>query len=138
MKQLSDRVFVGPQIQVSDIAALVAQGIKTVINNRPDGEMPHQPTGADIKQAAEEAGLTYVELPMAGGVSPDLVAQSMVAYSEAQGPVFAYCASGTRSSVLWCFAHVKEMGVDAVLECAAEAGYNLPQLRAPLSQFAES
>jgi len=53
-------------------------------------------------------------------------------------PIFAYCASGTRSTVLWCFAHVQSLGVDGVLDGAAKAGYDLGHIKSSLTQFLES
>ncbi|MFN3287693.1 MAG: beta-lactamase hydrolase domain-containing protein, partial [Sphingomonadaceae bacterium] len=35
-----------PQISPADVAALAAQGVRMVINNRPDGESPGQPAAA--------------------------------------------------------------------------------------------
>ncbi len=35
---VTDQFFVSPQITADDIADAAAQGIRSVINNRPDGE----------------------------------------------------------------------------------------------------
>ncbi|EEK09667.1 hypothetical protein STRSA0001_1019 [Streptococcus salivarius SK126] len=34
---------------------MAAQGFKTIINNRPDGEAPDQPTSAEIEAAAKRS-----------------------------------------------------------------------------------
>lgn len=135
MKRLTDDVYVSGQIQVADLDGIAAAGIKTVINNRPDGEMMGQPLGADIEKAATALGLNYISLPMAGGISQDLIKGSIEAYGSEGLPVLAYCASGTRSTALWCFAHVNSLGVDGVLNVAADAGYALDQLRTPLENM---
>jgi len=82
--------------------------------------------------------LDYVFLPMAGGLSPDLIEATVQAYQNLPRPIFAYCASGTRSTALWCFAHVEALGVDGVLDAAANAGYNLNQIKSGLIQYLES
>jgi len=136
MKRLTGNVFVSGQIQITDLEIIAAQGIKTVINNRPDGEMMGQPLGVDLENAARALGLNYVSLPMAGGVSHDLVEGAIEAYSKGETPILAFCGSGTRSTALWCFANVQTLGVDGVLKVAADAGYQLEQLRVPLGTLA--
>ena len=68
----------------------------------------------------------------------DIIEQSVQAYNNLPRPIFAFCASGTRSTVLWCFAHVEALGVDGVLDAASNAGYNLSQIRGGLTQYLES
>ena len=72
---------------------------------------------------------------MQGGISPDLIEESMQAYAHSPAPIVAFCGSGTRSAALWCFANVKERGVDGVLAAVSAQGYNLEQLRGPLGQL---
>ena len=57
-QQLDEKTLVSPQIRPEDIPALRELGVHTIINNRPDGEEPNQPLGADIERAAHEAGMT--------------------------------------------------------------------------------
>jgi uncharacterized protein (TIGR01244 family) len=47
----------------------------------------------------------------------------------AQGPVLAYCASGTRCSVLWSLVKAGSMPTDEILQATAKAGYDLSGLR---------
>ena len=75
---------------------------------------------------------------MAGGLTPDLIETTLKSYETLPRPIYTFCASGTRSTALWCFAHVQALGVDGVLDAAAEAGYSLGQLRSGLVQFLES
>ena len=63
LKRINDRVSVSPQIVPEDVAAIKAAGFVTIVNNRPDGEAPDQPSGAEIEAAAREAGLAYVPIP---------------------------------------------------------------------------
>ena len=39
-RQVAKDFYVAPQLQAEDFAAARATGIRTVINNRPDGEAP--------------------------------------------------------------------------------------------------
>ena len=136
MKELPGDVFVVGQLLEAQIQALSDQGVMSFINNRPDMEVPIQPRTEDLEQAAQSAGVDYFHIPMAGGLTPGLIEASVTAYRDAPRPIVAFCASGTRSTALWAFAHVKQMGVEAVMDAIAEAGYNLEQIRGPLTQYA--
>ncbi len=138
MRALSEDVFVAGQIGPDQIALLKEQGIATIINNRPDFEAPSQPKSDELKSQIEAAGLNYAFLPMAGGLSSELIEQSVSAFKSLPRPILAFCASGTRSTALWGFAHVKELGVEGVMNAMQAAGYNLEQIRGPLQQYLES
>lgn len=137
MKELPGDVFVTGQLLAAQMQALSEQGVMSFINNRPDMEGPLQPTSEDLEQAALAAGIDYFHIPMAGGLTPGLIEASVNAYENAPRPIVAFCASGMRSAALWAFAHVGKMGVDDVMRAISSAGYNLEQIRGPLTQYAE-
>lgn len=132
-KNLDESILVSGQIAPEDIAQAAAQGVTLIVNNRPDGEEPGQPAGAQIAAAAEAAGIAYRHIPVAGGLSPDQVAAMGEALAETDGKVLAFCRSGTRSTYLWALARASE-GADGaeIIERAAAAGYDLSPLRAYL------
>ena len=43
-RTIDETLLVTGQISPDDIATAAAQGVRTIINNRPDGEQPGQPT----------------------------------------------------------------------------------------------
>jgi uncharacterized protein (TIGR01244 family) len=134
IRQLNDRVAVAPQITPADLPAIAAAGYVAIVNNRPDGEEAGQPGGAEIRAAAEAAGLTYVEVPVtqAGFSHPQIDAMT-AALTGADGPVLAYCRSGTRSCNLWALAAARGGRDPAVLVAQAEnAGYDLRGIRPTL------
>ena len=135
MKELPGDVFVVGQILPEQLRALAEQGVMSFINNRPDMEAPLQPLSEDMEKLAHDLGVDYHHIPMAGGLSEGLIAASRTAFANMPRPIVAFCASGTRSSALWCFAHVDSLGVDGVLEAVSNAGYKLEQLRGPLTDF---
>ena len=131
---LADNIDVAPQISLDQVAAAKAQGVTMIINNRPDGEDPSAPQGADIAAAAEAAGLDYVAIPIThAGFSAPQVDAMVAALSKAEasgGKVLAYCRSGTRSTLLWSLAKAKQGGNPAELsKLAANAGYDLTPIR---------
>ncbi len=130
-KRLTAMLSVAGQIELADLAALVAQGFRSVINNRPDGEAPEQPASAVLATAAQRAGLHYRHIPV---VSGQLQSAQVQAFAEAlaalPGPVLAFCRSGTRSATLWALQ--SDAGAPAILQAALAAGYDLSALRPQL------
>ncbi|HET9428176.1 MAG TPA: TIGR01244 family sulfur transferase [Allosphingosinicella sp.] len=99
---LSPSFAVSPQIRPADIGRLVEAGFKGIINNRPDGEAPEQPTSDEIEAEARRHGLFYRYIPVVPGQGIDAEARALAAtLREADGPVLAFCRTGNRSSSLW-------------------------------------
>ena len=134
IRPLNDSIAVAPQIALDDIAAIKAAGYVAILNNRPDGEEPGQPDGDTIRTAAEAAGLGYSAIPVthAGFSHPQLDAMA-AALVAADGPVLAYCRSGTRSCNLWALAAAKAgRDPDLLVAQAQAAGYDLSGIRPTL------
>ena len=136
MKELPGDVFVTGQLLAAQMQALSEQGVMGFINNRPNMEAPIQPTSEELEQSAQTLGVDYFHIPMAGGLTPGIIEASVTAYKNTPRPIVAFCASGMRSAVLWGFAHVQEIGVENVMDALSAAGFNLEQVRAPLTQYA--
>lgn len=101
-RQLTENVLVSPQLVLEDIAAAAALGVGLIVNNRPDGEEPSAPQGDEIAEAAAAAGMNYVAIPIGhAGFSEPQVNAMIDALEQAEGPILAYCRSGTRSTLLW-------------------------------------
>lgn len=134
--RITDSVSVAQQIAPADVALAAAQGFRTIVNNRPDGESQDQPAGAEIEAACDAAGLDYVAIPIDHtGFNLDQVAAMTAALAD--GPVLAFCRSGTRSCNLWALAAASQ-GADpaAIIAAAAEGGYNVAGLMPMLKQLA--
>jgi uncharacterized protein (TIGR01244 family) len=137
MRQITATYFVSPQIEVDDLPTIAAAGIKTVICNRPDEEVPPSHQAAALKAAVEAAGLKFVLMPVTHTtMTSDLVAAQHAAIADNEGPVLAYCASGTRSSIVWALGAVGEMSVDDILAATQAAGYDLGGMRPTLEAMA--
>jgi sulfide:quinone oxidoreductase len=130
-KRLDDSLAVDGQITVADVAALAAQGYRSIVCNRPDAEGPGQTPYADIAQAARAAGLQARHIPIVSGTLPaTAIAQFADALETLPKPVFAYCRSGTRSTYLWAGAQLN-MGNRAthdIINSAASVGYDVSPL----------
>ena len=125
-RRVTDVYSVAPQVSPDAMAEAAAQGFVLVINNRPDGETPGQPTSAEMEAAAKAAGLAYLYNPVSGGPNPDNVRRQSDAVAAAGGPVLAFCRSGTRSIVTWSIGQA-QAGADRaeLVRLGADAGYDL-------------
>jgi uncharacterized protein (TIGR01244 family) len=129
MRRLDETAFVfDRQLTAADLEEARDRGIRLIVNNRPDGEEPGQPSSAEIEAAARAAGLDYRHIPIAGGFPPERV--EAMAEALAQGPVLAFCRSGTRSTFLWALARASR-GAPAgeSIAAASAAGYDLGPIR---------
>lgn len=130
-RKIDDSISVAPQITPAQVAEAAKLGFTLVINNRPDGEEPGQPSAAEIEAAAKAAGLGYVAIPITHqGFSEAQVAAMGEALASASGPVLAFCRSGTRSTLVWALAQGRA-GIDyaTLAGKAAGAGYDLGPIR---------
>lgn len=130
-RQLTPSLFASPQITLADVTEAAAQGVKLIVNNRPEDESDDQTPGAEIEAAARAAGIEYVAIPVThSGFSENQVKAMAQALAAAKGPVLAYCRSGTRSTLLWALAEASVGGdPDALANMAAKAGYDLAPVR---------
>lgn len=137
-RRLNENVMVSPQLALEDVAAAAAQGVAMIVNNRPDGEDPDAPQGDEIAAAVAAAGLNYVAIPIGhSGFSEPQVDAMIAALEQAEGPILAYCRSGTRSTLLWALAAAKQ-GVepDTIARTAAQAGYDVSPIRPMIDMLA--
>ncbi|MFS2108257.1 TIGR01244 family sulfur transferase [Sphingomonas sp. Sphisp140] len=137
LRRVDDSISVAPQIAAEDMSFLAEQGFSFVINNRPDKEEAGQPEGEAIRAAAEAAGLGYAAIPVThAGFSSAQVEAMAAALAEANGPVLAYCRSGTRSCNLWALAEASRGSDPAEITAkAAQAGYDISGIRPLLDQL---
>jgi uncharacterized protein (TIGR01244 family) len=116
----------------ADIDALAQAGVRTIINNRPDGEDPGQLSAAEAKRLAEAHGIAYHHIPItAATLTRADVDAFAAALRDAAAPVVAHCRSGTRSTLLWALTRMRE-GADplALIAEAARHGVDIAGLPA--------
>ena len=129
-RKVTDDFSVAPQITLEDVARAKAEGFVLLINNRPDGEAPGQPTSDEMEAAAKAAGLGYAYIPVRGGPTQEQAEAEHRLLAETQGPVLAYCRSGTRSITTWTIgeALAGTRSRQELIELGASAGYDLSGL----------
>ena len=96
-KTITDGLTVSGQVRPEDLGELMACGVTTIVNNRPDNEEAGQPLCA-----ARDLGLDYHYIPVTPE-SPDPSDGQRMAQivAEADGHVHAFCRTGNRSSQLY-------------------------------------
>ena len=137
-RQITDEFWASPQIALADVEEAKRRGFVLIVNNRPEGEADDQVPGESIEAATREAGMAYVAIPVThAGFSEDQVRAMAQALGQSEGPVLAYCRSGTRSTLLWSLAQAS-LGQDAdtLAEQAARGGYDLAPIRGLLEMLA--
>lgn len=126
-RTVTEDFSVSPQIAPGDVAAAAAQGFKLIINNRPDGEQPGQPTNAEIEAEAKAHGLAYAYVPVMGRPTSEQARAVHDLAASAGGKVLAFCRSGTRSITAWSIgqAEAGDRSPEALISLGAGAGYDL-------------
>ena len=66
IRQVSEQILGRAQIELEDFAPAGGSGLQHIINNRPDGEAPDQPTSAQAEAAAKAAGPDLCSRPVRG------------------------------------------------------------------------
>jgi uncharacterized protein (TIGR01244 family) len=62
----------------------------------------------------------------------------IAALDQAEGPILAYCRSGTRSTFLWALAAAKQgEDPDTITRAAMQAGYDISPIRAMVDMLSQ-
>jgi uncharacterized protein (TIGR01244 family) len=102
LSRLDEKFAVAAQPRVEELADIAAAGFRGIINNRPDGEEPGQPSSAEMAAEARRLGLSYWHIPIRPGeATADDARKFTEAMRRAGGPLLGYCRSGSRARQLW-------------------------------------
>ena len=130
--ELAPGLSAAGRLDRGDIEALAQAGIRTIVNNRPDGEDPGQLPAAEARPMAAAHGIAYHHVPVtAASLSRADVDAFSAVLASASRPIVAHCRSGTRSALLWALARMQE-GADplALVAEAARHGIDIAALPA--------
>ncbi|SDW17173.1 TIGR01244 family protein [Ruegeria halocynthiae] len=138
IRPITPRYAVSPQILVEDVPTIAQAGFVKVICNRPNVEVPPDQQSDAIGQAVRDAGMEYEVLELTHQtMTPENIALQRDLAESCSGPVLAYCASGTRCSVVWALGQCNRLSTDEILDATGKAGYALDNLRPALEQLRE-
>ena len=125
-KRITDDLSVASQLSAEDVPLAAADGFKSILCNRPDGEAWGQPDFASIKEAAKEAGLKVLYQPVnTATMNDDDIEAFEQAVNDLPKPVLAYCRTGTRGTVLWSLSQSGKRPAAEIIGMAADAGYDM-------------
>ena len=97
---VAPEIAVAPHLQPEQMAAVAAEGFRSVINNRMLEELG-QPAQQALRDAASQAGLAYEWQPVnPAAISAQDVEQFAALLDRLPRPILAFCRSGSRSSIL--------------------------------------
>jgi sulfide:quinone oxidoreductase len=131
-----ERIALTPELEVTgaldraEIAELAREGVRTIVNNRPDCEDPGQFNAAAARRTAEALGLCYHHLPVTAQTLSRADVDAFAAILRtAPAPIVAHCRSGTRSALLWALAQLRE-GAEpgSLIAQAAQRGIDIAAL----------
>ena len=135
LKCLARDYYVADQLQPEDLEQLARRGIRSIINVRPDGESDDQPSGDDIRIAAQAVGLDYVSVPVANkDVTPVELDRFRAALDPLPLPVCAFCRTGTRAMVCWALTQLGTQATYAIVDAVEGAGFPSDDLRCRLGR----
>jgi sulfide:quinone oxidoreductase len=138
--QLEPNIAVAPQLVEADFAEIAARGFRSVVNNRPDGEVPDQLASAQAEAAAHRHGLVFRYQPVRNinVTDDDVVATFARLMDDLPEPILFYCRTGTRCTTLWTQVAANRLGIDEALAVVHNVGYDLDFLRDTLTEQGES
>lgn len=107
--ELAPQVYVSGQLFEHDVRLLAKQGIRSILNNRHDGESPGQPPSADLAKVADELGVTFVHFPVdSRSITKEGVEAFAKVCDELERPLHIFCRVGARSTRMWEMAESME------------------------------
>ena len=100
--ELAPQVYVCGQLFETDIGLVPKQGVRSIVNNRADGESEGQPASADLEKVAAEHGIAFLHFPVdAKSISREEAEAFMSACDELKRPLLIFSRSGRRSIKIW-------------------------------------
>ena len=121
---------VSPQIEPHQISDIADKGFVKIICNRPDFEVHPSLSSLAMADLAAKAEIEFHILELTHEtMTPENILKQRKIFMDASGPVLAYCASGTRCSVIWALGEAMTgTDINYILEKTLAAGYNLSSL----------
>ena len=111
--ELAPQVYASGQLFEEDLRLAAKQGVKSIVNNRFDGETPGQPASADLARVAGEVGLTFVHFPIEPkSITPENAAAFARVCDELERPLLVFSRTGARSTKTWEMAEAMQDEAD--------------------------
>ncbi len=100
--ELAPQVYATGQLFETDLQLLSRQGVRSIVNTRPDNESEGQPASEDLARAAAEVGITLVHFPVdPASMTKEDAGAFMKACDELDRPLMVCGRSGGQSTKIW-------------------------------------
>ena len=100
--ELAPQVYATGQLFETDFQLLSKQGVRSIVNTRPDDESEGQPSSDELAKAAEEYGITVVHFPVdPASMTKEIADAFMKACDELARPMMVCARSGGQSTKIW-------------------------------------
>lgn len=100
--ELAPQVYATGQLFETDLQLLSRQGVRSIVNTRPDSESEGQPASADLAKAAKEVGITLVHFPVdPASMTKEDAGAFMKTCDELDRPLMVCGRSGGQSTKIW-------------------------------------
>ena len=101
--EVAPQVYACGPLFASDLSLLAKQGVRSILNTRPDDESPGQPSAADLAKAAEEYGITCIHFPVvdARSMSDETKREFVQVAAGLDRPMMVCGRSGGHSTRVW-------------------------------------
>lgn len=94
--EVAPQVYASGQLFEADLTLVAKQGVRSIVNTRPDGE------SASLAEAAAKLGIVFVDFPVDPGPIASEVAEAFAkACDELERPLVVCGSSGGRSTRIW-------------------------------------
>lgn len=131
--RVSDQVFITSQLHPESIRYLKRYAITAVVDIRPDGEAPDQPSSAEIEKASHTISMAFHYIPVPHETIPDAAVQALSAALEKDKMrTVLYCRTGRRAARLFALAEASRPdgpSLDSILGMVSTAGFSAEDLR---------
>ena len=107
--EVAPDVYASGQVYETDMKLAAGGGVRSIINNRFDDEVPGQPSSEALAKAAEEHGIEFVHFP----VEPKSISdEQLEAYARIvdnlKRPMLVFSRTGARATRLWEMMEAKQ------------------------------
>lgn len=100
--ELAPEVYACGQLFETDLQLLVKQGVRSILNTRPDDESPGQPSSSDLAKAAADFGISFVQFPVdPGSITKEFAEAFMRTCDELERPLMVCARSGGQATRIW-------------------------------------
>ncbi|NBV23840.1 MAG: TIGR01244 family phosphatase [Proteobacteria bacterium] len=142
LTRVNQNIFITSQLTLRSPRFLRTQRIRTLVDVRPDGEAPDQPSSALIAEAARAHGVAFHFIPVPHETIPDQAVDSLAqVLATADAPTLLYCRTGRRAVRLLALAEATRSDgpdVEDIIKLVRSAGFEGDDLRERLQhRFAE-